>query len=255
MLLTIAQVADYAGLTVRAVRHYHQIGLLPEPRRDSSGYRRYGAQTIIELTRIRTLAEAGVPLARIAELLEAPAAEFELAMDEIDRDLRRQARELRARRVRLAALRQGDELYLPPSACAMLEELRALGVGERVVARERESWILMTALYPEHLETWIAHQRASLADPEFATLYRRTSEALDWALDDPRLDDLAVRTCDYIEASMPTIETWTWASDITSERLVTAYSRESSPIWALLADKVRAELVRRGHVDMADSIP
>ena len=42
-MLTIGQLAAYAGVTVRAVRHYHQIGLLPEPERDASGYRRYGA--------------------------------------------------------------------------------------------------------------------------------------------------------------------------------------------------------------------
>ena len=30
-MLTIGQLAAYAGVTVRAVRHYHQIGLLPEP--------------------------------------------------------------------------------------------------------------------------------------------------------------------------------------------------------------------------------
>ena len=34
-MLTISQLATYAGVTVRAVRHYHQIGLLPEPERDA----------------------------------------------------------------------------------------------------------------------------------------------------------------------------------------------------------------------------
>ena len=37
-MLTISQLASYAGVTVRAVRHYHVKGLLPEPDRDSSGY-------------------------------------------------------------------------------------------------------------------------------------------------------------------------------------------------------------------------
>jgi DNA-binding transcriptional MerR regulator len=38
-MLTISRLAAYAGVTVRALRHYHQIGLLPEPERDHSGYR------------------------------------------------------------------------------------------------------------------------------------------------------------------------------------------------------------------------
>ena len=43
-MLTIGQLAAYAGVTVRAVRHYHAKGLLPEPQRDHSGYRRYDAR-------------------------------------------------------------------------------------------------------------------------------------------------------------------------------------------------------------------
>ena len=48
-MLTISQLATYAGVTVRAVRHYHAKGLLPEPERDSSGYRRYDAAAVVEL--------------------------------------------------------------------------------------------------------------------------------------------------------------------------------------------------------------
>ena len=59
-MLTIGQLAAYAGVTVRAVRHYHHIGLLPEPERDASGYRRYGATAVVSLIKIRTLASAGV---------------------------------------------------------------------------------------------------------------------------------------------------------------------------------------------------
>ena len=36
-MLTISQLASYAGVTVRAVRHYHQVGLLREPAPDSRG--------------------------------------------------------------------------------------------------------------------------------------------------------------------------------------------------------------------------
>jgi hypothetical protein len=39
-MLTIGQLAAYTGVTVRAIRHYHQRGLLTEPGRDASSYRR-----------------------------------------------------------------------------------------------------------------------------------------------------------------------------------------------------------------------
>ena len=40
--LAIGQAAAFAGVTVKTVRHYHRLGLVKEPERDSSGYRRYG---------------------------------------------------------------------------------------------------------------------------------------------------------------------------------------------------------------------
>jgi DNA-binding transcriptional MerR regulator len=40
--LRIGELADLAGVTVRTIRHYHAKGLLAEPPRDPSGYRRYG---------------------------------------------------------------------------------------------------------------------------------------------------------------------------------------------------------------------
>src|SRR5438128_12406039 len=83
-MITIGQLAAYAGVTVKAVRHYHQRGLLAEPPRDSSGYRRYSAEHAIDLIKIKTLAEAGVPLARIQELLAADTDDFATAMAEID---------------------------------------------------------------------------------------------------------------------------------------------------------------------------
>ncbi|MFI5775384.1 MerR family transcriptional regulator, partial [Streptomyces sp. NPDC051658] len=47
--------------SIKTIRVYHDKRLLPEPDRDASGYRRYGANDTIDLIKIRTLAEAGVP--------------------------------------------------------------------------------------------------------------------------------------------------------------------------------------------------
>ncbi len=44
--------ASLAGVTVRTIRHYHQIDLLAEPPRDANGYRRYGVQHLVRLLRI-----------------------------------------------------------------------------------------------------------------------------------------------------------------------------------------------------------
>src|SRR5258708_39382944 len=94
-MITIGQLAAYAGVTIKAVRHYHKRGLLEEPPRDSSGYRRYAAQHAIDLLKIKTLAEAGVPLARVKELLAASPHRFAAAITEVDRSLQERPNDVR----------------------------------------------------------------------------------------------------------------------------------------------------------------
>src|ERR1700754_1247869 len=111
-LLTIGQLAAYAGTTIKAVRVYHDRGLLPEPERDASGYRRYGADHAIQLVKIRTLVAAGVPLARIKELQGASPDRFAAAIDEIGDALRKRADEIDRTRQRITQLQGGDRLFV-----------------------------------------------------------------------------------------------------------------------------------------------
>ena len=189
--LTIGQLAAHAGVTVRAVRHYHQRGLLPEPERDSSGYRRYDASAVVDLIRIRTLAEAGVPLARIRELLAAGPDEFAAAVSQIDRALRDRIRQLNQHRRRIADLAAGDRLFLPPRIAALLDELRTLGASERAIRMERDGWILIAASAPDLARQWAEEKLAQLADPEFRHIYLACDEAFGWDPADPRLQALA----------------------------------------------------------------
>ncbi|MDP9164609.1 MAG: MerR family transcriptional regulator [Actinomycetota bacterium] len=171
-MLTIGQLASYAGVTIRAVRHYHQIGLLPEPERDSSGYRTYPAAAVVRLIRIRTLALAGVPLARVRELLAADPDTFAAATTEIDRQLRAQIRVLRGHRRRIAQLGTGDALALPEEVVGYLDRLRATGAPEAIIEPERDAWILMAARYPEMIQSIMVEKVAQLANPKTVRLYQ-----------------------------------------------------------------------------------
>lgn len=178
-MLTISQLAAYTGVTVRAVRHYHQIGLLPEPQRDRSGYRTYGPHAVVALVRIRTLAEAGVPLSEVADLLEADEETFAAAIRRIDARLRAEQARLRRTREQVARLAAGDALVLPPEVTAYLDALRDLGVAEPVVQGERDGWIVMAARWPEEVREWIPGKFAALQDPRVVRLYRVLSELFD----------------------------------------------------------------------------
>ncbi|MFD7873819.1 MerR family transcriptional regulator [Streptomyces sp. NPDC059766] len=190
-MLTISQLAAYAGVTVRAVRHYHKIGLLPEPERNRSGYRTYDAAAVVRLIRIHTLADAGVPLARVQELLDAGPQEFADGVREIDRQLRAEIRRLQDTRSRLARLATGEHLALPPSVVGYLDRLRGLGVGEPYIELERDAWIMIAAQVPHLIDSVIAKKHEELDDPDMVRLYSFFTGGFDWPADDPRIVEIA----------------------------------------------------------------
>jgi DNA-binding transcriptional MerR regulator len=202
--LTISQLAAYVGVTVRAVRHYHHRGLLPEPGRDASGYRRYDADAVLALIRIKILADAGVPLARIEELLDAAPERLAASIADIDAALERQIAELEDRRRGLADLSDGGDAFVPPELAELLDELRAVGVAEHTVEAERDGWILLLARDPDRALEWLARKRADLADPDLRALYRGYDAAADWDADDPRVEQLADAIVRYLERREPT---------------------------------------------------
>jgi DNA-binding transcriptional MerR regulator len=199
--LTISQLASYAGVTVRAVRHYHAKGLLPEPERDYSGYRRYDAHAVVELIRIRTLANAGVPLARVRELLAAGEEEFNAAVAEIDQRLRAEIRQRQRDRERIAQLAAGDSLALPPEAVAYLDRLRELGLPELMIGGERDAWILVAAQLPEHVSLYMKLKQQQLDDPATLGLYRDLAAMIYWEADDPRVAAVGDRLVAALEAA------------------------------------------------------
>jgi DNA-binding transcriptional MerR regulator len=177
-VLTIGQLASYAGVTIRTVRHYHQVGLLPEPERDRSGYRSYDAAAVVRLIRIRTLADAGVPLGRVQDLLDADPDTFGTAVEEIDRRLRAEIRELQQHRRRIAQLGSGDTLAVPDEVADYLELVRATGAPEEMLEAERDAWILVAARYPDQIPAFIADKRAQLEDERTVRFYRLIGQLL-----------------------------------------------------------------------------
>jgi DNA-binding transcriptional MerR regulator len=205
-MITIGQLAGYAGVTIKAVRHYHQRGLLAEPPRDSSGYRRYSAQDAIELVKIKTLGDAGVPLARIKELLAADPDRYATAIAEIDRDLHERAPELQRTRERIARLGNGDRLFVSGEVADYLDQLHEHGVSHRTVDMERDIWILLQSVSPKQATIWITDKRDAISDPEFRAIYLECDAAFDWSPDDPRLYALADRSQRWMANGQDSLE-------------------------------------------------
>lgn len=190
-MLTISQLATYAGVTVAAVRHYHKVGLLPEPPRDRSGYRTYDASAVVRLIRIHVLASSGVPLARVVTLLDAGREDFAAEVRGIDRRLRDEANRIQETRKRLARLAAGDQLALPSSVVGYLDRLRGLGVGEEYIEKERDAWIMVAAQLPDEIDAMMERKHRDLDEPEMQRLYALFGHAIDMDVDDPRIEEAA----------------------------------------------------------------
>ncbi|MFE3001285.1 MerR family transcriptional regulator [Nocardia sp. NPDC059246] len=199
--VTIGQAAAFVGVTIKTVRHYHKLGLVAEPDRDSSGYRRYGSDDLLRLVQVRTLAAAGVPLAEIGPLLDADADRFAAALADVERGLTERIEEMIARRDTLHRLADGDRALLGDHAVALLERMTGLGFPADEVATAREGWVLAKALVPEGFDDYLIHLDHALDDPGYVALIKRAAESKTWEPDDPRGAELATDMADHFLAN------------------------------------------------------
>lgn len=108
------QLAELAGTTLRAIRHYHKVGLLAEPERRANGYKNYGVEHVVRVLRIKRLTGLGLSLTQIAELGDADEHPRE-ALRVVDAELAATIERLRRTRAELALiLRHAAPTDLPP---------------------------------------------------------------------------------------------------------------------------------------------
>lgn len=180
------ELAELAGTTVKAVRHYHRIGLLDEPERSSNNYKSYDAGHLVRLLRIRRLADLGMPLSRIGTALSDPDPAQALAA--IDAELAEESERIRHVRAELAAIvSRGVPADLPAGftevAADMSEADRAL-----VLVYSR----LLTPRAMEELRGYLGTAQRTPEDDEF--------DALTDDVEDAAREDLARRWAPQIAA-------------------------------------------------------
>jgi DNA-binding transcriptional MerR regulator len=243
-VITIGQLARYAGVTTKTIRVYHDKGLLAEPDRDASGYRRYTAQEAIDLIKVRTLAKAGVPLARIRALKAAPDEGFQRALTDIDGDLTARIRSLRHTQRRLRELASGQTRLLPAEVDHHLQRLRELGFSGRWVTLESDLWILVFATHPDIAHVLFRDQAQALTDPTLRQIYLDYDRAHDLDPLDPFLADLAGRIVDATRQRYGTGDLPGQATGSDIPQLIQGAVNASSPAWQQLDTLIRDELRR-----------
>ncbi|MFI6902289.1 MerR family transcriptional regulator [Nonomuraea sp. NPDC050394] len=107
----IGDAAAFAGTTPRAIRHYHEIGLLPEPVRGGDDRRRYGYDDMIRLLWIRKMADAGIALDDIRDAFADTASAgaggdgITSTLERLEETLLAQEEELRRQRTAVRRMR------------------------------------------------------------------------------------------------------------------------------------------------------
>jgi DNA-binding transcriptional MerR regulator len=154
--MRIGETAALVGITPRAVRHYHHLGLLPEPPRRSNGYGEYGIRDAVLLARIRRLTELGLGFDEAQDVLtDGEVRDLVEVLQELDEDLGRQEGVVQERRTRLARLqaevrsgRPAAEGPAPPGFTRLLAGLGDVASCPMAV-QDREHLAFLDAVVPE----------------------------------------------------------------------------------------------------------
>jgi DNA-binding transcriptional MerR regulator len=88
--LTVKQLADLSGVSVRTLHHYDKIGLLKPGIRAESRYRYYGDQEALRLQQILLYREIGLELSAIRDILDDPDFDVLEALERHKKSLKQQ---------------------------------------------------------------------------------------------------------------------------------------------------------------------
>ena len=207
-MLTIGQMARLAGTTVRAVRHYHQTGLLPEPPRGPNGYRRYRASDLGRLVQIRQLGDLGLALADIRRLVDGSARDRREELERLHDTYAERERQLAERRLRIAELlADDDDPAIPIRLRATVRSLQANGAPGDLMAVDAEIFRVSGNLMPLDQQRAVEDALAGMAgDPamvgRIAAYMRRLDEIASLPPDHPDVNALAQEFAGFLQAQL-----------------------------------------------------
>jgi DNA-binding transcriptional MerR regulator len=219
------EIAKLAGVSVRTLRHYHQIGLLPDPPRQANGYRSYGIQHLVRLLRIGQFAALGLRLADLPAFLDGDVETGSMNLDSLDSALVRQIEILERQRGMVAALRQGNGPYdMPPEFVASLLVLEA-GRSEPAKKAGREQSVLLKHVVDDDGQKALARLYDRLAAPELAGIALDLGHRFDALGADSNEQEIVALADAYIEHLGP------WLREFDSVFRSSAAPSAGSLIW------------------------
>lgn len=173
------EVARLAGVSVRTLRHYHQVGVLPEPERGSNGYREYDVHDLVRLLSIRRLAALGIALEHMPSILDESDAGSETLLDALDAELAGQLERLTRQREMIASLRTHRAfLDLPPELARFQAAFEAAGLSREMARIDRDQSLLLAQVAGEEAMDDLSRIYERLTAPDVVGEMTTAMEAL-----------------------------------------------------------------------------
>ena len=187
----VGELARNTGMTVRALHHYDEIGLLTPSLRTDAGHRLYDLADIERLQRIHSLRLIGVSLDETRRLLDGDALSartiIETQLEKLQEQMRLQKR-LAERLRAIAHHLNGAERPTLEELCATIEDMmkvekyftpeqletldqRRVGLGETVIRDAEASWAALIPAVEKAMNDGV-----DPASPEVLVLARRWKE-------------------------------------------------------------------------------
>lgn len=183
------ELAELAGTTLRAVRHYHDIGLIEEPERRPNGYKVYGVRELLRVLRIKRLTELGFSLSQVAEMAELDEYPLD-ALRALDAELATTMARLERSRAEIRRLMDGAIASdLPPELGPAAETAPISDADRSFIA------VMTRVLGPRGVQAW-KDLLENLPEHPAATEF----DALGEDADEATRQDLAERLVDYVDA-------------------------------------------------------
>jgi DNA-binding transcriptional MerR regulator len=191
--LRVGQLAQRAGLSVRTLHYYDEIGLLTPPRRAESGYRLYGEAEIVRLQQIASLRQLGFGLEEIREILARPETSVQRVIELHLARINEQIAEMERLRQRLEAIDFGLRTNGSVTAETLLETMEVINRMEKYYT-------------PEQLETlrqrreMIGEEHIKEVEAEWPELIAKVRTEYEVGTDpaDPKVQALAKRWMELV---------------------------------------------------------
>jgi DNA-binding transcriptional MerR regulator len=165
--LKIGDFSRMTHLSVKALRHYHQIGLLTPVAIDSdSGYRLYDVEQVPLAQVIKRLKDLGMALDEIARVLQAPdvGARNRAIVDHLHR-MENQLDQTKGTVASLRRLLEAPNTPHPNIGFRSLPPTHAIAIRERVTVSDLGDWWVHAF---EELHRVVATQRLATSGPDGA---------------------------------------------------------------------------------------